>query len=137
MEAHVGCIDRDVVVRDRAGRASERRARARRARLLLASQRRLRLQWRPIDVLRRDAKSVVLVSRLMALALEMAWVDLSCPKCTYALEVQLIDVRTGVCVWCPCCRARIRLVDDGTTAAGIDRVHREMKNLERMLKRMR
>jgi len=64
-----------------------------------------------------------------------AYVDAPCPACGYALSVQLVDVRTQVYRWCPCCKSRIHLLDDGgSTYGAMGKVENIMQQLEDTLK---
>ena len=60
-----------------------------------------------------------------------------CPRCGFLIEFQLLDARTQVWRWCPCCRGRIRLVEpDGTVSGGVSAVTEAMNSLEETIRRM-
>ncbi len=66
----------------------------------------------------------------MWIDLDRAHVCADCPSCGYGVEVQVLDVRTQVWRWCPCCRVQVRLVEpDGSVSAGIDAAHEAAKEL--------
>jgi hypothetical protein len=73
----------------------------------------------------------------MALDLDHVTVEVPCPKCGYGVEIQLLDVRTQVWRWCPCCRARIRIVEpDGTVSGSTKTVDETLQSLADTIKRM-
>jgi len=43
----------------------------------------------------------------------MSWVESPCERCGFSLEFQLVDVMAQAYRWCPCCGARIHLIDEG------------------------
>ena len=54
------------------------------------------------------------------LDLDHLMVQVPCPVCGYGVEIQLLDARTQVWRWCPCCRVRIRMVEpDGSVSGAI------------------
>ncbi|WKX09985.1 hypothetical protein [Streptomyces sp. NL15-2K] len=62
-------------------------------------------------------------------------VTFPCPRCRYKVEIQLLDARVQVYRYCPCCRARIRLVDaDGSMFGGLEEVDLAMEQLTKALK---
>lgn len=57
-------------------------------------------------------------------------VALPCPRCSYLLEVEMLDVRTQVWRWCPCCRSRVRLMEpDGTVSSSVEAAEQVMAGL--------
>lgn len=71
----------------------------------------------------------------MSLNLGQVLVEVPCPGCGYHLEVQLLDVRTQVWCWCPCCRTRMRLVEpDGSVSVGLTAADEKMRQLEATMK---
>jgi DNA-directed RNA polymerase subunit RPC12/RpoP len=42
---------------------------------------------------------------------------IACPRCGYDVWVRYSEIVTQVAVRCPCCRVRIRLVDDAGSVA--------------------
>ncbi len=63
-------------------------------------------------------------------------VDVRCPRCAYLVEVQILDVRTQVYRWCPCCRVLIHLVEpDGSISVSIDAAESAMHSLEETLRK--
>ena len=70
------------------------------------------------------------------LDLDRVLVEVLCPRCGYGVEVQLLDARTQVYRWCPCCRGRIHLVEpDGSVSVGVDVVEEAMQSLQETLRR--
>lgn len=70
------------------------------------------------------------------LDLDHVMVDVPCPRCGYGVEVQLLDARTQVYRWCPCCRVRIHLVEpDGSVSVSIDAAEEAMHSLAETLRR--
>lgn len=73
----------------------------------------------------------------VALDLGRVMVEVPCPRCGYHVAIQLLDARTQVWRWCPCCRVRIRLVEpDGTVSGSISGVEEAMHSLEQTIRRM-
>lgn len=68
--------------------------------------------------------------------LEASLVDIPCPGCGYVIEVQLMDVRTNSFHWCPCCRARIHLVDDGSVNAGIADIEEALRKMTSTMRKL-
>jgi hypothetical protein len=64
-------------------------------------------------------------------------VEVPCPRCGYGVEIQLLDARTQVWRWCPCCRVRIRMVEpDGSVSGSVAAVEDAMRSLEETVRRM-
>jgi uncharacterized Zn finger protein (UPF0148 family) len=62
-------------------------------------------------------------------------IDVPCPRCDYGLEVALIDIRLEGRIFCPNCKGTIQLQDsEASTEAGLRRVDRSMKDLEKTLR---
>lgn len=62
-------------------------------------------------------------------------VSFPCPRCGYEVEIQLLDARVQAYRYCPCCRARIRLVDaDGSMFGALEEIDLAMKQLNKALK---
>lgn len=71
------------------------------------------------------------------LDLDHTSVEVSCPACGFELEIQLLDVRTQVWRWCPCCRARIRLLEpDGSMSVGLARAEDAFRDLGKTMKKL-
>lgn len=71
------------------------------------------------------------------LDLDHALLDVPCPRCAYLVEIQLLDARTQVWRWCPCCRARIRMVEpDGSVSGSIKGVENALRSLDETITRM-
>jgi len=65
------------------------------------------------------------------------FVDLACPRCRYAFDVQLLDVRLQARVFCPNCKVGVQLVDEEATAeVGLRKVNRAVSDLERALRQL-
>jgi hypothetical protein len=61
----------------------------------------------------------------MGFDLNRLFVSTECPACSYALDVQLIDVRLQRIIFCPNCKASVQLVDHEASMAG---AHRKIEN---------
>jgi hypothetical protein len=71
------------------------------------------------------------------LDLDRIMVEVPCPWCRYGIEIQLLDARTQVWRWCPCCRVRVRMVEpDGTVSGSIRDAEEAMRSLEDTIGRM-
>lgn len=65
------------------------------------------------------------------------FVEYPCPQCGYYVEFQLVDAQTHSYIWCPCCRARIHLIDDtGTLYGAVADVSSQIAELAESIKRM-
>ena len=72
----------------------------------------------------------------MTLDLDRFMVDVPCPRCGYGVEVQLLDARTQAYRWCPCCRARIHMIEpDGSVSGSVDAVEETMRALTETLRK--
>ena len=70
------------------------------------------------------------------LNLDRVLVEVPCPRCGYAIEIQLLDARTQVWRWCPCCRVRIHLVEpDGSVSVSVDAAEEAMRSLEETVRK--
>lgn len=64
-------------------------------------------------------------------------VSFSCPKCGYEVEIQLLDARVQAYRFCPCCHARIHLVDaSGSMFGELEAIDLAMQELNETLRRM-
>jgi len=43
------------------------------------------------------------------------WIDVNCPKCNYAFEIQMIDARLENVVYCHNCKCSIKLRDESAS----------------------
>jgi hypothetical protein len=69
--------------------------------------------------------------------LDHVLVDVTCPACGFPFEVQLLDARTQVWRWCPCCRVHIRLVEpDGSVSRGLADAEAAMRDLENTMRNL-
>src|SRR3954462_9253249 len=69
--------------------------------------------------------------------LMQSFIEVGCPTCAYEFEVQLVDVRTQVYRYCPCCRQLIHLIDaGGSTFGAMESIDNAMNDLDRSLRRM-
>ena len=59
--------------------------------------------------------------------LDSAFMSLDCPRCSYAIDVELVSIRLESTIFCPCCKGRIQLVD------GEASLHRAQKTIERAI----
>lgn len=70
------------------------------------------------------------------LDLDHLLVEVPCPRCGYHVEIQLLDARTQVWRWCPCCRGRIHMVEpDGSVSGSTIAVEEAMRSLEETIRR--
>jgi rubredoxin len=51
-------------------------------------------------------------------AFESLLVSVECPRCGYALDVQLIDLRLEARIFCPNCKIEIQLMDESASVHG-------------------
>ncbi len=64
-------------------------------------------------------------------------VEAPCPQCGYYVEFQLADAQTHSYKWCPCCRARIHLIDDtGSLYGAVADISSQIAELNDTLNRM-
>ena len=65
------------------------------------------------------------------------FVALNCPKCGYAIDVQLLSLQLEETVFCPACKTRIQLVDVDASAhrAKVD-IDSSMTEIQRRLKEL-
>lgn len=62
--------------------------------------------------------------------LDDTFIDLPCPLCTYAIEVQLIDLRLESRVFCACCKTPIQLIDgDASNEIGTREIDEALRGL--------
>lgn len=59
--------------------------------------------------------------------LDGAFLSVDCPRCGYAIDVELVSIRLESTIFCPCCKGRIQLVD------GEASLHRAQKEIERAI----
>lgn len=53
------------------------------------------------------------------MAFELAGlVDVACPRCEYALEIDLVDIRAQSSRYCPACKTRLDLHDSDGSVYG-------------------
>lgn len=63
-------------------------------------------------------------------------IDAPCPGCSYPVWVLIAEVSAQITVTCPCCRARIRLLDpDGSMQSASARLNKAIDELSKTLKR--
>lgn len=71
--------------------------------------------------------------------MDRAFIDAPCPRCSYPVEIQLLDVRLQRRVFCPNCKVEIQLVDDDGSAeiglrkidAAVDQLREVARNVGR------
>ena len=60
------------------------------------------------------------------------FITVPCPVCEYAMDVELLSVHLEETVFCPCCKVRIKLVDDNASLYGaqqeIDSAIQDLRN---------
>lgn len=68
--------------------------------------------------------------------LDHVMVNVPCPVCGYGIEIQILDARTQVWRWCPCCRLRIRVVEpDGTVSGSLSGAEDALQSLADTIRR--
>lgn len=68
--------------------------------------------------------------------LNYIWVDIICPKCNYKDEIQLINAKSEISVYCHNCKSSIQLEDkDASIHTSIDTVNKQMKQLQNIFKK--
>ena len=67
--------------------------------------------------------------------LNYIWIDLECPNCHYADQIQLIDVKTERTIYCNNCKSSIKIVDqDASVHNSIDEINNILDDLENLFK---
>lgn len=62
--------------------------------------------------------------------LNYLWVTVECPRCHYKDEMQLIDVKNEVVVFCHNCKTSIQLIDDSASVhSGISGINKALDDL--------
>jgi hypothetical protein len=69
----------------------------------------------------------------MFLNLDSHLIDFPCPACSYGIAIQLVDARTQVWRWCPCCRSHVRIIEDGSVSVGIDTAEQALRELQKTM----
>lgn len=65
------------------------------------------------------------------------WIEFLCPKCSYTVEVRMIEVKTESTVPCYCCKTWIKLIDQkGSTHVGMNSIESALTQLENTLKKI-
>jgi len=49
------------------------------------------------------------------------FIPVNCPSCNYPVDVQFLSLRLEEVIFCPCCKASIRLHDETASAFGADK----------------
>jgi Zn ribbon nucleic-acid-binding protein len=63
------------------------------------------------------------------------WVDMECPKCKYQDEIQLIDAKTEIAIFCNNCKCIIQLHDsEASVHTGVESINDALKDLEDLFK---
>lgn len=63
------------------------------------------------------------------------WVDIECPKCGYLDNIQLVDAKTEMTVYCHNCKVSIKLSDsEASVHQGINNISNSIKELENLFK---
>ena len=64
------------------------------------------------------------------------FVNLTCPNCSYGMDVELSSVRLEGTTFCPCCKLTVQLVDGDASVYGAqEEVDQGMEELKRELKK--
>jgi hypothetical protein len=66
--------------------------------------------------------------------LDRTLIDVACPRCGYAIEIQLLDATVQAYRWCPCCRVQLHLVEDGSASNAVTDVESSLTAFLRSLK---
>jgi uncharacterized Zn finger protein len=65
------------------------------------------------------------------------WLEINCPKCSYQIDIQLIDVRDEITVFCHNCKTNIQLFnEDASVDTGIAKINQTMKDLDDTLNKL-
>ena len=65
------------------------------------------------------------------------FIECDCPVCAYPIEVQIVDVRTQAFAGCPCCHARIHLIDeDGSVFGALKDIDNAFDKLDQQIRGM-
>lgn len=68
--------------------------------------------------------------------LSLEWISIDCPKCKYEQEIQLIDVKNEIVIFCHNCKVEIQLLDDNASAhTAIDNINEAMNELNDLFKK--
>ena len=64
------------------------------------------------------------------------WIDIECPKCKYQEEIQLIDVKSEISIFCNNCKSTIQLHDnEASVNTGVESINNALKGLESILRK--
>ena len=68
---------------------------------------------------------------------EGTFISAPCPKCGYAMDVELVSVQLQESIFCPCCKATVRLIDADASfhAAQVD-IESTLRDFSRQLKKL-
>lgn len=65
------------------------------------------------------------------------WINVECPNCNYLEDVQLIEIKSEVNIFCHNCKMEIKLIDNESSLhAGIESINSEIKKLENIFKNL-
>ena len=65
------------------------------------------------------------------------FVTVTCPKCNYEMDVELISIRLQAIIFCPCCKITIQLSDaDGNVHSSQRNFNSAMKDLEDQIEKL-
>lgn len=64
------------------------------------------------------------------------WIDIECPRCGYAVDLQLVDAKAEATMFCHNCKAIIRLRDhEASVHSGLAAIDAAFQKLEQTFKR--
>ncbi len=67
--------------------------------------------------------------------LNRTWISIECSNCSYADEIQLIDVKTEKVIFCHNCKTSIKLIDsEASVHSGIESINTALSEIENALK---
>lgn len=69
--------------------------------------------------------------------IEEIWISFDCPKCKYAIDIQLIDAKNEIIVFCHNCKTSIQLKDDNASShKGVRAINNAFEELNKSLKNL-
>lgn len=71
------------------------------------------------------------------LNLDDIWIDISCPKCNYQFEIQMIDARLESKVYCNNCKCIIHLQDsDASVHTSTRDINKALSDLDKTMRNL-
>ncbi len=72
---------------------------------------------------------------LIMIDLNYIWIDIECPHCHYETQIQLIDVKTEIIIFCNNCKSSIQIIDsEASTHTGIESINNALNDFENLFK---